>query len=57
MSDAQPEAIIETEVLGSFDANNVLPVRHNFIDRGLKYTCESAGHPYHEVWKVGKVSM
>lgn len=24
---------------------------HNWIDRGLKFTCESPSHPYHEAWK------
>lgn len=24
---------------------------HNWIDRGLKLTCESPAHPTHEVWK------
>lgn len=25
--------------------------KHNWIDRGLKMSCEGAGHPWHEVWK------
>ena len=27
---------------------------HHWVDRGLKFTCENAGHPYHEVWKARK---
>lgn len=24
---------------------------HNWVDRGLKFTCESPSHPFHEAWK------
>lgn len=27
---------------------------HNWIDRGLKLSCEGAGHPFHQVWKPHK---
>lgn len=30
---------------------------HIWIDRGLKLTCEDAGHPWHEAWKVRKPSI
>lgn len=32
-----------------------LPVQnHNWVDRGLKMTCENAGHLFHEAWKIRK---
>lgn len=31
--------------------------KHNWTDRGLKLTCEYAGHPYHESWKVRKAVL
>lgn len=33
------------------DMDNLAPITHNWIDRGLKMTCERAGHPYHEAYK------
>jgi hypothetical protein len=30
---------------------------HIWIDRGLKHTCENAGHPYHEAWKVRRPTI
>lgn len=34
-----------------FDLNSVQPVQHVWVDRGLKLSCENAGHAHHEVWK------
>lgn len=31
--------------------DDITPQTHNWTDRGLKLTCENAGHPYHEAWK------
>jgi hypothetical protein len=36
------------------DIDNLPKVTHHWIDRGMKMTCENAGHPYHEAWKIGK---
>lgn len=36
------------------DLDNLQPQTHNWTDRGLKYTCENAGHNYHEAWKARK---
>ena len=33
------------------DLDNLPPIPHRWIDRGMKMTCEDAGHPYHEAWK------
>lgn len=30
------------------------PQPHNWVDRGLKMSCEGAGHPMHQVWKRHK---
>lgn len=27
------------------------PQPHNWVDRGLKMSCEGAAHPNHQVWK------
>jgi hypothetical protein len=48
------EAILETMQAKSehvFDPATAAPVLHNWIDRGLKYSCENAGHEYHQAWK------
>lgn len=34
-----------------FDPDNATPIKHRWIDRGLKMSCEGAGHPYHQAWK------
>ena len=36
------------------DLDSLTPQTHNWTDRGLKHTCENAGHPYHEAWKARK---
>ena len=33
------------------DFDSLPKQNHNWIDRGLKFTCENAGHSYHEAWK------
>lgn len=34
-----------------FDPATAKPLLHNWVDRGLKLSCEGAGHPHHEAWK------
>lgn len=36
------------------ELDNMKPVKHLWIDRGAKQTCENAGHAYHEAWKIRK---
>lgn len=36
------------------DLDNLPAQNHLWTDRGLKYTCENAGHTYHEAWKARK---
>lgn len=36
------------------ELDNLPKQNHDWTDRGLKYTCENAGHPYHEAWKKRK---
>jgi len=43
------ESVVELDNLPKQD--------HLWTDRGLKYTCENAGHPYHEAWKRGKAKI
>lgn len=33
------------------ELDNLPKQNHVWIDRGLKWTCEDAGHPFHEAWK------
>lgn len=33
------------------ELDNLPPIKHFWIDRGAKLTCENAGHTYHEAWK------
>lgn len=39
---------------GIFDIDNLTPVVHNWIDRGLVMSCENAGHPNHRHFKRKK---
>lgn len=34
-----------------FDPATAPKQGHKFVDRGMKLSCEGAGHPYHQVWK------
>lgn len=34
----------------SFDPATAQPVLHNWVQRGVKLSCEGAGHAHHEVW-------
>lgn len=35
----------------SIELDNLKPQSHNWVDRGLKMTCEGSNHAYHEAWK------
>ncbi len=34
-----------------FDPATAQPIAHNWVDRGMKLSCEGAGHDYHQAWK------
>lgn len=34
----------------TIDLENMPKQDHNWVNRGLKMTCESPSHPYHEAW-------
>lgn len=36
------------------EMDKLQPQKHLWTDRGLKYTCENAGHAAHEAWKIRK---
>ncbi len=36
------------------ELDHLPPQEHLWTDRGAKYTCENAGHEYHEAWKRRK---
>jgi hypothetical protein len=48
------EEVVEKEEVNQFqiDIDNLPPVQHLWHNRGLKMTCEHAGHPYHEAWVI-----
>lgn len=33
---------------------NTTTQQHHWVDRGLKLSCEGAGHPNHQSWKMRK---
>lgn len=35
----------------TLDLDNLPPVKHRWVDRGLVLSCEGAGHPNHRVFK------
>ena len=41
----------------TIDFDNLPKQNHIWIDRGLKYTCENAGHAYHEFWVRRKATV
>jgi hypothetical protein len=47
------EKILEKKFEHVFDPDAVPAQGHRWIDRGLKMSCEGAGHPYHQSWKFG----
>jgi hypothetical protein len=46
---ARSDAIVELD--------NLPKQNHIWIDRGLKMTCEYAGHPWHETFKIRKTTV
>lgn len=39
------------------ELDNLPKQTHRWIDRGEKFTCENAGHPYHEAWQLKGAKM
>lgn len=48
-------AMLEQESEHVFDPQTAPKQAHRWIDRGLKYSCEGAGHPYHQAFKKHEV--
>lgn len=42
---------LQTKYEHVFDPATAPKQGHIWIDRGLKMSCEGAGHPYHQAWK------
>ena len=42
---------LRTKTEHVFDPATAPKQGHRWIDRGLKMSCEGAGHPYHQAWK------
>lgn len=45
------EALLQTTAEHVFNPDTAEPIRHVWVDRGLKMSCEGAGHPHHQAWK------
>lgn len=54
-SSQEVEALLESKVEHVFNPATAAPVVHKWVDRGMKLSCEGAGHVHHEAWK--KVPM
>jgi hypothetical protein len=46
----EPDEFMEPVTVHTMDLNVSESVVHHWINRGLKLTCETASHPYHEAW-------
>jgi hypothetical protein len=53
MNQAEHDAVVEELQQTNeyvFDPATAKPILHNWVNRGLKVSCEGAGHPHHEAW-------
>lgn len=41
---------LKTQAEHVFDPDTVVPLNHNWIQRGIKMSCEGASHPPHQTW-------
>jgi hypothetical protein len=48
---------LQTKAEHVFDPATAPKVKHNWVHRGLKLSCEGAGHPHHQAWKPGSAPM
>lgn len=46
----QIEDMLSKQAEYVFNPDTVQPVAHNWVKRGIKLSCEGAGHKHHEVW-------
>ncbi len=49
--DASGQPIVEKRYDHVFDPDNAPKVKHRWVDRGLKLSCEGANHSNHQVFK------
>lgn len=52
MEDKEPVEPIEVKPEYSVELDNLPPIKHRWIDRGLVMSCEGAGHPNHRSFKI-----
>jgi len=48
------EEIVEHPIESSFDISKTYQVKHNWVERGIKVSCEGADHPHHSHFLVKK---
>lgn len=48
---AKIREMLEEKYEHVFDPENPPKVLHNWVERGIKLSCEGAGHPHHFVYK------
>lgn len=52
MSREDIASLMASESETTFDPETVKKPKHRWVDRGLKMSCEGAGHPNHQSWKT-----
>jgi hypothetical protein len=57
MSYEEVKAKMEASSEFMLELDNLPVQKHSWTDRGLKWTCENAGHPYHEAWRTKKAAI
>jgi|RifCSPhighO2_12_1023870.scaffolds.fasta_scaffold609217_1 hypothetical protein len=56
--DGDPREVIKQQMEEmseySLDLDNIKPSKHNWVERGLKISCEGASHPHHSHFLIDK---
>ena len=50
----EDEEIIEHPIESSFDISKTYEVKHHWVKRGIKISCEGGNHPHHSHFLVNK---
>lgn len=49
---APEEPEMEQKPIHTVELDNLSPIKHRWVDRGLVLSCEGAGHPNHQSFKL-----
>jgi hypothetical protein len=50
LSRDQVKEALQQQAEHVFDPATAEPVKHAWVQRGIKLSCEGAGHPHHQTW-------